>query len=107
MSAGLSGTEQEKDELISTWIRERRIFCISNEGQEFFPNFQFRDSVPIPVISEVIGIFPTSTTSWDMAFFFASPNGYIGGAEPFRLAESDPQQLKSLAERFVHASDVF
>lgn len=93
--------------LASRWIKEKKIFSVRFEGKQWFPRFQFQDGAPIPVVSEVIRIFPEQATGWDLAYFFSRPNANIEGRKPLELIRTDPDRLRSLAQAFAHPADVF
>ena len=93
--------------MASRWVKEMKIFSVRFEGQQLFPRFQFEDGRPIPTFSEVIRTFPEHATGWELAYFFVSPNPYIGGRKPLELLKPDPARLVSLAQAFIHPADVF
>lgn len=93
--------------IASRWTAERRIFSISFGGKTLFPRFQFKDGKPIPAVSKVIKAFPDHASGWDLAYFFTSPNSYIGGRKPLELLREDPKRLESLARSFANSSDAF
>jgi hypothetical protein len=93
--------------IASRWAAETRIFSVRFQGQQRFPRFQFQDGEPLPLISEVIHIFPEGATGWELAYFFATPNPNIEGRKPLELLKSDPSRVLSLARAFARPADVF
>jgi hypothetical protein len=93
--------------IASRWVAEKKIFSVRFEGQQWFPRFQFQGGEPIPVVSQVIDVFPEHATGWELAYFFATPNPNIGGRKPLELLKIDPSRLLSLAQAFAHPADVF
>jgi hypothetical protein len=93
--------------IASRWIKEKKIFSVRFEGAQWFPTFQFQDGRPIAAIREVIEIFPEQASSWELAYFFVTPNMNISGQKPVELVKKDPTRLVSLAKAFVHPADVF
>jgi hypothetical protein len=93
--------------IASRWAAEKKIFSVRFQGQQRFPRFQFQDGEPLPLISEVIHIFPEGATGWELAYFFATPNPNIEGRKPLELLKSDSLRVLSLARAFAHPADVF
>ena len=102
-----SSTAHNKSAIASRWQREKRIFAVFFEGKNWFPRFQFRNGRPIPAVSDVIRAFPERSSGWDLAFFFATPNSFLGGQRPMELLKKDPQRLESLARTFVNPTNAF
>ncbi|MGA3346421.1 MAG: hypothetical protein ABSC76_16295 [Terracidiphilus sp.] len=102
-----TSTATNKSAIASRWLREGKIFSISYKGQRKFPSFQFQNGSPAPAIAKVIEMFPVHARDWNLAFFFSTPNPYIGGHKPHELIRSNPDRLISLAQRFAHPADVF
>jgi hypothetical protein len=93
--------------IASRWVSEKRIFSLPFAGKIWFPRFQFRDGRPIPAISKVIRMFPDHSSGWDLAYFFTTPNSFIGGRKPLELLSEGSKRLESLARSFVNPADVF
>jgi hypothetical protein len=55
----------------------------------------------------VIRAFPDHATGWDLAYFFKSPNSFIGGRKPLDLLTEDPKRLEPLARSFANPADAF
>jgi len=102
-----SSTAKNRAAIASRWLAEKRIFSVQFMRQTLFPRFQFQDGSPVPAISKVIKAFPGHATGWDLAFFFDTPNPFIGGRRPVELLKSAPEKLESLAHRFANPADVF
>jgi hypothetical protein len=93
--------------MASRWAKDKKVFSVRFEGQQWIPGFQFQDGRPIPAVSQVIEVFPEQTTGWELAYFFVTPNAYLGEGKPVDLLRTDPVRLASLAQAFVHPVDVF
>lgn len=79
----MSGLEpKNKSEPASRWKREQKLFSLAHQGMELFPAFQFKDGRPNPVIEKVLAALPDDFTPWQVAFWFASGNGWLDGASP-------------------------
>lgn len=74
----------------SRWKAARQIFGVRHAGREVYPAFQFKDRAPRPVIGQVLDALPGDMGSWQIAFWFAGANGWLGGARPMdRLDHPD------------------
>ncbi len=93
--------------LASRWVAEKKIFSVQFGRRTLYPQFQFVDGSPSPVIREIMEQFPRHATGWDYAFFLTTPNTYIGGRRPIELLKTDPERLVSLARSFANPADAF
>ena len=76
--------------LAAGWKKEGRVFAITHKGIDRFPAFQFADGRPRPVVRRVLAALPDDMTPWQVAFWFASGNGWLADAAPQdRLDDSD------------------
>lgn len=66
----------------SRWRREKRVFAVRNGRARLFPCFQFADGRPLPVVRQVLKRLPADMTSWQIAFWFRSGNGWLDGRSP-------------------------
>ena len=64
------------------WKRERRVFAVTDSGVQKSPCFQFVDGHPLPVIKDVLKHLPDDMTPWQVAFWFWSGKGQLGGKSP-------------------------
>lgn len=102
-----TSTAKNRAAIASRWVREKKIFAVKYEGQQWFPQFQFHVGEPVPAVAQVIQAFPEHTTGWDLAYFFATPNSSIAGRKPLELLKSDPARVVSLAQAFANPADAF
>ena len=86
-----------RSQTASRWKAERRIFSVLWQGQDRYPSFQFEDGRPRPVIAKVLQALPSNLTSWQIAFWFVSANGYLAQAAPFQKLK-DEQALVFAAQ---------
>lgn len=84
--------------LASGWKKEGRVFAVPHRGVDRFPAFQFVDGQPKAVIREVLSALPEGMTPWQIAFWFASGNGWLGDAAPQERLD-DPAAIVAAAER--------
>ncbi|MGJ3263582.1 MAG: hypothetical protein ACFE0R_10150 [Salinarimonas sp.] len=76
--------------LAAGWKKDGRVFAVAHKGIDRFPAFQFSGGRPRPVIRRVLAALPEGMMPWQVALWFASGNGWLGGAAPQdRLAEGD------------------
>ena len=71
-----------RSEPASRWKREGRLFAVRRSGIDLYPAFQFEDGVPRPVIKKILAALPNDMSGWQIAMWFASGNGWLGGGEP-------------------------
>ncbi len=84
----------------SRWKRERRIFAVRYGGRDLFPAFQFEDGQPHPVIKRILAEV-SAATPWQIALWFASGNGWLGGAEPQKSLD-DTDKILDAARDFAN-----
>lgn len=89
---------KNKSEPASRWKREKKIFAIRHSGRDLFPCFQFADGLPLPVIQKVLARLPDGMTPWQIAFWFASGNGWLDGIAP-QEALNDVESILDAADR--------
>lgn len=70
------------------WKREGRLFAVPQGNLDLFPAFQFQDGAPHPVVRKVLKRLPADMTPWQIAFWFASGNGWLGGETPQSMLSS-------------------
>ncbi len=64
------------------WKRERRIFAVPYSNGDLFPAFQFADGSPRVIIKKLLQRLPKEMSAWQVAFWFASGNGWLEGKSP-------------------------
>jgi hypothetical protein len=102
-------------DVVRGWRDERRIFGVGYHGEIRHPAFQFENGVPKSVIAVVLKhldpLDPTAQcnpdmepaySSWAIAFWFASANGWLEGRAPAELIDIDPVAVVTAAS---HARD--
>jgi hypothetical protein len=100
---------KNKSAAASRWSKLGEIFSVPHGGKQYYPQFQFKHGEPRPIIARILKALGEDTTSWDRAFFFATPNGYLDDARPLdRLNDKNVEKLLvQLAERHANAADIF
>lgn len=89
---------RNSSEPASRWKREKRVFAVRLGPAQFFPQFQFADGYPLPVIREVLKRLPDDITPWQIAFWFRSGNGWLDGRPP-EEALGDENGVLTAADR--------
>ena len=83
------------------WKLSGKIFALRHEGVDYFPIYGLDPAHgfrPFARLGSVISTLASMKDGWGMAFWFASPNGYLGGKRPKDLLQSDPQGVLEAAE---------
>ncbi|MGP9819766.1 hypothetical protein ACTZWW_07105 [Salinarimonas sp. NSM] len=79
-AAGSAATNRSA--LAAGWKKEGRVFAITHKGIDRFPAFQFAEGRPRPAIRRVLAALPDDMAPWEIAFWFASGNGWLADAAP-------------------------
>ena len=83
------------------WLQDKRIFAIKVKGEVLLPAFQF-DALgqPQAVEAEILARLPADLTPCQIAFWFVSANGWIGGAYPGERLD-DREGVVTAAQRLT------
>lgn len=84
----------------SKWKRDKAIFTISHNGVDYFPGYGLDPSAgyrPLKALARIIEIFENSKDGWGLAYWFMSPNSFLGGQRPQDLLRSAPQRVADAA----------
>jgi hypothetical protein len=84
--------------LAFNWKKEGRVFAIPYKGTDRFPAFQFAEGRPRAAIRPVLSALPATMTPWQIAFWFASGNGWLDDAAPEDRLD-DVEAVVAAAER--------
>jgi hypothetical protein len=97
--ADLAGSRAaNKAALANRWKQEGRIFPVTHHGQTLFPSYQFdAEGQPWPVIAEVLSTIGQQSRDWELAIWFISSSGWLGGRRPVDLLESEPAAVAKAA----------
>jgi hypothetical protein len=82
------------------WKRNGQIFAIHYKGTDLYPAYALDDKAslkPLPIVAEILKLFPDKD-GWQIAFWFASINGYLNDKAPKDLLNSRPKDVLSAAE---------
>lgn len=76
------------------------IFSVEYQGLAYYPDYAFldnEDAILIAGLAEVITVLRPSRDGWGMAFWFRSPNNFLGGQRPEDVLHQAPQAVFSAA----------
>jgi hypothetical protein len=79
----------------SRWKQQGRIFSVPSRGSELYPAFQFREGQPHPAVAKILRELPEQMTSWQIAFWFTSSNGWLRGAAPADRLDDEQAVVKA------------
>jgi hypothetical protein len=98
--SGLSDTPPDR------WTSNKQIFAISIEGVDHFPSYglcevtygDVRVCEPKPIMASLLEALGGELTGWQLAAWVASPNGYLDGARPLDLLDTEPKRVIKAAK---------
>ena len=89
---------------IHEWATEGRIFSVNDGADERYPLFQIQEGQPIPQVAEILKTLSAKLSTWQIAFWFTSPNAWTGSwRAPADILASEPQQVVEAAQHEVAA----
>jgi hypothetical protein len=92
--------------LANRWRREGRIFAVSHGRAQYYPAFQFDElGQPQEVIGRVLEAFAGRGGDWEVALWFTTSSGWLGGRRPVDLLDEDPEAVVGAARHAVDAPD--
>ena len=98
---GRSDKDTSREEPLRAWLRDRRVFALEVEGRQLVPAFQLNSSgQPRPVVRDILARLPPELTPWQIAFWFISGYGWLGGASPCERLD-DAEAVLAAAERLA------
>jgi hypothetical protein len=81
--AALAGHEATNRSATATrWKAQRAIFGVRRLGRDRYPAFQFQDGRPRKIIGKTLHALPEGMSPWQVALWFANPNGWLDGSAP-------------------------
>ena len=66
----------------SRWKADGKTLGVRVQGRDFYPDFQFEDGSPRPIMKRILEALPDHLTAWQKVAWFASGNGWLDGAAP-------------------------
>jgi hypothetical protein len=80
----------------SKWKREKSIFAITHNGNDYFPSYGLHPATgyrPVKALSTLLQLFADSKDGWGLAYWFMSPNSFLGGKRPQDLLVTSPERV--------------
>ncbi|HEV7642092.1 MAG TPA: hypothetical protein VGO39_14595 [Gaiellaceae bacterium] len=77
--------------LAASWAAQGKIFDLRAQGRRLYPQFQLDPAfgyAPRPIMAEVLHVLDDRLSGWDLALWFATPRGWLGGRRPVDLLGS-------------------
>ncbi|TFY85526.1 hypothetical protein DYL61_29420 [Pseudomonas nabeulensis] len=90
------------------WKQAGKIFALRHKGIDYFPIYGLdptRGFRPFSTLKCVISTLSTMKDGWAMAFWFASPNTFLGGKRPKEIFSTDPAGVLSAAKDEVSGAE--
>jgi hypothetical protein len=99
--ADLAGSgDTDRAALTNRWKQDGRIFCVGVQGETRFPGFQFdSEGKPRKIIAGVIEALAEKLTEWQLALWFLTANGWLGGRRPVDLLDSESGEVIEAARQ--------
>lgn len=87
--------------LANRWRDERKALAIRVGDQQLYPAFQFdEDGRPLEAIAAALErLGDRQLSDWQIALWFTSPTGWLGGRRPVDLLRDEPEAVVQAAER--------
>jgi hypothetical protein len=85
---------------VNEWKEKGAIFSIHDDGIEYYPSYsldELKSYQPLEVIAGVLKIFGYTKSGWGLAYWFWSPNSYLGGKRPQDILAKDPVAVLNAA----------
>lgn len=96
--AGLTGSDPGSQ--VRGWKRRGLIFAVQYKGRDYYPLYALAGSEgfrPNKHLAEVLRVFADTKDAWGMAYWFNSPNSYLGGECPKDLLASESDRVINAA----------
>ena len=81
-----------------------RIFSVEHEGHVFYPDYAFLtggNGNLILGLQDILTVLHTERNGWDMAFWFRSPNTFLGGKRPEDLLDRNLENVVFAAQQEI------
>jgi hypothetical protein len=83
------------------------IFGIKCDQDWRYPRFQFKDGMPRPEVAVLLRTLAEDPAGWDRAYFFCTPNAYLGDRRPMDVLDRSLHDLTRVAHRHANPAEVF
>ncbi len=85
---------------LNRWKQRNQIFAIERKGVDYYPIYALSSEdgyKPYTEMSDILEVLHAKT-SWGLAFWFESANGYLGGRVPRKLMKDERQAVLAAAQ---------
>jgi hypothetical protein len=88
------------------WLANKQIFAITLDKADYFPAYGLHEVMhgnvfvrePKPIMASLITTLGDVCSGWQLAAWFASASGYLNGARPMDLLDSEPERVMKAAK---------
>ena len=91
--------------VLASWIERRQVICFERDDGIWLPWFQFHRVAlkPHPELDPIYTELTPVFDAWELANWFAQPNGWLQGQTPVATSASDLPAVRDAAraDRFV------
>ena len=93
--AGFSSSDEP-----DKWKNDGLIFTIHHDNVDYFPGYGLAPTTfgPIKALAPVLAVFQGEKDGWELAYWFASVNSFLGGRRPQDLLLTAPDEVIAAAE---------
>jgi hypothetical protein len=100
----LSRYQDQSVSVIARWIVGRKVLSFPWRSELMVPLFQFHkhDMSLRPAVAQVISELVGALNDFELAQWFARPNGWLGGAEPVIMIEANVPAVVQAARACRH-----
>ncbi len=77
------------------WKKQGLIFAIHHNGVDYYPAYGLDSDAgfrPLKALAKVIEVFAGHKDGWGMAYWFRSPNSFLGGKRPQDVLGAQPER---------------
>lgn len=86
---------------VNRWKQDRKIFAIQRLGRDLYPRYALGpDFRPLPQLTKVLAVL-AHYPGEQLAAWFESTSGFLGGARPRELLASQPERVMLAAQDTV------
>jgi hypothetical protein len=104
--ADLAGSRaSNRAALANRWRSENIVVAVPVGDEWLYPGFQFTaEGRPRAVVGRVLDLMRSDphTTDWQVALWFATPTGWLGGRRPADVLDEDPDAVVEAALREIN-----
>jgi hypothetical protein len=91
---------------VRRWQQTGKVFAVAVAGLDHYPGFCFGpDGRPRPALAGVLAAFAGRLEGWELAGWFVTPNGQLGGLRPVDVLDDDPAAVAAAARAPVDGPD--